>query len=286
MATTALPVIEIAKNTYEIDEFDCGSVFVLVGEKEAMVIDTGTGVGDLRAVIAKITDKPIVLFVTHAHGDHIGGLGWFDEYYMNENDVGKYKMDGVDFRKNYAGFIKARSGKEYPYDMDADIRPWPADANPKRLELNDGWTYDLGNRVVTAMHCPGHTPGSMVLFDPTTGILFAGDACNCNTLYGSIPGDPTFTSVEKAGEALKAVYALKGKMWDKCYNGHHDFREFGEPLDEEVMPNLIDLCDQLVSGNYEAKTIPGMFPGSPDRTVVTKGTVMVTFRAEGIHEPK
>ena len=44
MATTALPVIEIAKNTYEIDEFDCGSVFVLVGEKEAMVIDCGTGI--------------------------------------------------------------------------------------------------------------------------------------------------------------------------------------------------------------------------------------------------
>ena len=52
------------------------------------------------------------------------------------------------------------------------------------------------------------------------------------------------------------------------------------------MPNLIDLCDQLVSGNYEAKTIPGMFPNMPERTVVTKGTVMVTFKEGGIHEPK
>ena len=31
MATTALPVIEISKNTWEIDEFDCGSIFVLEG---------------------------------------------------------------------------------------------------------------------------------------------------------------------------------------------------------------------------------------------------------------
>ena len=62
------PIVEIAKDTYEIDEFDCGSIFVLVGKDKAMVIDTGTGIGDLHAVIRKITDKPIVLVITHAHG--------------------------------------------------------------------------------------------------------------------------------------------------------------------------------------------------------------------------
>ena len=92
--------------------------------------------------------------------------------------------------------------------------------------------------------------------------------------------------MKTAGKALKDIYALKGKMWDKCYNGHHDFRPLGAPLADDVMPNLIDLCDQLVSGNYEAKTVPGMFPNMPERTVVTKGTVMVTFKEGGIHEPK
>ena len=43
---------------------------------------------------------------------------------------------------------------------------------------------------------------------------------------------------------------------------------------------------KLVDGSYEAKTVPGMFPGSPDRTVVIEGPAMITFRAEGIHEPK
>ncbi len=286
MATTEMKIIEIAKNTYEIDEFDCDSIFVLVGEEKALVIDTGTGVGDLRGVIAKITDKPIVLFVTHAHVDHVGGLGWFDEYYMSELDEGKYKWPSVEGRKGYAGFIAQRSGAEYPYDPDKDILPWPENADPKRYDLVEGQTFDLGDRVVTAMHCPGHTPGSMVLLDPYSGILFCGDACNCNELYGTVPGDATFVSVEKAGEALKKVYALKGKMFDKVYNGHHDFRDFGAPLDDDVLPNLIDLCDALVSGNYEAQEVPGMFPGMPNRTVVTKGTVMVTFRAAGIHEPK
>ena len=52
------------------------------------------------------------------------------------------------------------------------------------------------------------------------------------------------------------------------------------------MGNLIDCCDALVSGNYQAETVPGMFPGMPERTVVKKGTVMVTFKEGGIHEPK
>ena len=140
MATKALPVVEIAKDTYEIDEFDCGSIFVLVGADKAMVIDTGSGIGDLRGVIANITDKPIVLVITHAHGDHVGGLGWFDDYYMNKEDVGKYAMEGVDFRRQYAGFIAQRSGKEYAYNVEEDIRPWPADANPVRHDLEDGQT--------------------------------------------------------------------------------------------------------------------------------------------------
>ena len=150
MATKALPVVEIAKDTYEIDEFDCGSIFVLVGADKAMVIDTGSGIGDLRGVIANITDKPIVLVITHAHGDHVGGLGWFDDYYMNKEDVGKYAMEGVDFRRQYAGFIAQRSGKEYAYNVEEDIRPWPADANPVRHDLEDGQTFDLGGgRIVT-----------------------------------------------------------------------------------------------------------------------------------------
>jgi len=291
--TPKLPYVEIAPNTYELDEFDCGSVFVLVGEEKAMVIDTGTGVGDLYGTIREITDKPLVLVLTHAHMDHVGAVGWFDEYYMSKEDVGKYgEFSNMEGRKGYAGFIAARSGKKYPYDPDVDIRPWPENANPKFIPLFEGQAFDLGGRIVTAMACPGHTPGSMVFIDSATRILFAGDACNCNILYGSLPGDPRFISVEKSGEAMKAVYALRGKLWDKCYNGHHDFREFGEPLDDEVMPFAIELCENLVSGNYEVKTVPGMFPGSPDRTVVTKPLssgkyeVMITYREGGIHEPK
>ena len=75
-------------------------------------------------------------------------------------------------------------------------------------------------------------------------------------------------------------------QYDRIFNQHHDYRPFGQPLCDEMLPSVLTACRKLVDGSYEAKTVPGMFPGSPDRTVVIEGPAMITFRAEGIHEPK
>ena len=48
--TTLYPVVQIAPGTWEIDIFDTGSVFVLEGRERALVIDTGIGIGDLKAM--------------------------------------------------------------------------------------------------------------------------------------------------------------------------------------------------------------------------------------------
>ncbi len=280
MLTTAYPLRAIGPGTIEIDEFDCASIFLLEGRDRALLLDTGIGIGDLKGLVSRLTDKPLTLVLTHGHGDHTGGLGWFDEYYLHPADWDVYaNMGTLEGRRQYAGFIAKREGKIYAYDPETDIIPWPAGANPKRLPLADGQTFDLGGRVVTAYHCPGHTPGSMVFHDSLTNILFAGDSCNCNMLMGGKPGAPTFTSVERGLKALKRVAAL-----DFCcvYNQHHDFRPLGQPLDATVLPDLIGCCEDLVSGSYQAETVPGMFPGMPDRTVVRRGTVMVTFTEEGI----
>ena len=42
-------------------------------------------------------------------------------------------------------------------------------------ELRDGDVIDLGDRVVRVMHLPGHTPGSINLYEPEARHLFTGD---------------------------------------------------------------------------------------------------------------
>ena len=88
MLSRKLPFYEIEDGIYEIDEFDCVSVFVIVGEKRALVVDTGTGIGDLKWIIEeKITDKPYDVVLTHNHGDHTGGAGFFDEVWIHVADM-------------------------------------------------------------------------------------------------------------------------------------------------------------------------------------------------------
>ena len=45
MLTKLFPTVQFRKNTWEIDEFDCASIFLLEGTEKAMVIDLGMGIG-------------------------------------------------------------------------------------------------------------------------------------------------------------------------------------------------------------------------------------------------
>ena len=70
--TKLYPMVQIQKNTWEIDEFDCASIFLLIGTEKAMVIDCGMGIGDLRGAIEMITDKPLTTRPMHANSAKSG----------------------------------------------------------------------------------------------------------------------------------------------------------------------------------------------------------------------
>ena len=75
--TRLYPMVQINKGTWEIDEFDAASIFLLEGEEKAMLIDTGMGIGDLRGAVEMITDKPLVVVHSHGHIDHTGNSRQF-----------------------------------------------------------------------------------------------------------------------------------------------------------------------------------------------------------------
>jgi hydroxyacylglutathione hydrolase len=252
MVIRSLPFYECEKGIYEINEFDCVSVFVIVGEKSALVIDCGTGIGNLKWVIEnRITDKFYIVAASHNHGDHIGGAGWFDNVLINKADMDMSDPSiapTVEFRRSYAKLISDREGKYYPYDLEKDIRPWPK--NPAWLPLEDGQEFNLGGRTVTAYHCAGHTAGEMVFIDNLTHTLLCGDACNCNWLLNTSLAKTGKECVKLSLDALKRIESMKNK-YTNVYNSHHDFRGFGLPLNPDVMPNLIRNLEKLYSGTAE-----------------------------------
>jgi glyoxylase-like metal-dependent hydrolase (beta-lactamase superfamily II) len=74
-------MVQFKKDTWEIDEFDVASIFLLVGTERALIIDLGMGIGDLRGAIEMITDKPLTVVITHGHIDHTGHGRQFEEIY-------------------------------------------------------------------------------------------------------------------------------------------------------------------------------------------------------------
>lgn len=248
--TTLYPMVQFKKDTWEIDEFDCASMFLLVGSEKAMLIDTGMGVGDIRGAIEMITDKPLIVVLTHGHIDHTGNAVQFPEVWMHPADRYFEIPAPADNRRKKTAIIAQRAKGSlgspytlfplYPYDPDTDIVD-PED--PSKLvirDLTDGQQFDLGDRVVTVYECPGHTPGEVVLLDEKTRSLFAGDAISYNQICRCAP-------LPEAVKALKRLEALSDR-YDGIYNGHHDFRALGAPLDDDCLPDMIALMGDAIRG--------------------------------------
>ena len=87
MLTKLYPMVQFKKDTWEIDEFDCASMFLLIGTEKAMLIDCGMGIGDLRGAVEMLTDKPILLVLSHGHIDHTGNVRQFGEAWIHPADA-------------------------------------------------------------------------------------------------------------------------------------------------------------------------------------------------------
>lgn len=144
-----------------------GSVWMhlICGESSALLIDTGYGIGNLQAVIRRLTDLPVTVFNTHWHGDHTGGNAQFDIVYMHEYDVSYWK-----------NALMAPDSRLLPHTLPYEKEALVPLAESKVCTVTDGYTFDLGSRTETVIYTPGHSAGNCMVLDDKTGILFSGDA--------------------------------------------------------------------------------------------------------------
>lgn len=278
MRTEKIPYYEFSEGIFEIDEFDCASVFVIVGKERALVLDTGTGIGNLRRVIeSRITAKPYDVVLTHNHVDHAGGAGFFDSIWVHEADRSwdrKIFAPTLEGRREYAKIVASRGNKNYVYSVDTDILEWPKE--PEVKLLSDGQVFDLGGRAVTFYHVPGHTLGECVAIDDRSRSLFIGDACNCNYLLGENIADTLEESADVAARGLEKIRDRRD-AYDQIYNSHHDYRGLGSPLAEDVLPDLIECLKRIKGGTSTYRVVPDMLSYCKTKKVAVYGKVQVTY---------
>ncbi len=171
-----------------LDAFFESNVWHVRGKNRDLVVDTGNGIGDLRAELAPfVGDRDVVAVATHDHFDHIGGLHAFDERWCHAADAdGVRRPDGLalrrsDFRPGLEDEIRWYGYEPPEVVITAlpgatfDLTGWrTSSAEPTRI-LADGDLVDLGDRTFEVLHVPGHTAGSIALWDAEAGLLFTGD---------------------------------------------------------------------------------------------------------------
>ncbi|MBC8529532.1 MBL fold metallo-hydrolase [Christensenellaceae bacterium NSJ-44] len=144
-------VFGIGEKSWRIDE-DWTRFFLFEGSERALLVDTGFGQGDIRALVEGLTERPVMVVNTHADWDHCGGNAAFACAYMHPSDFEHYHQSD------------AGRGRQ-------------------ALPLWEGDVIDLGGRCFEVILIPGHTPGSIALLDAQERILLSGDSVQAGSIH-------------------------------------------------------------------------------------------------------
>ncbi|MGN0467741.1 MAG: MBL fold metallo-hydrolase [Acutalibacteraceae bacterium] len=174
-------VEKIADDTYKIDECGRDICYLLLGSEKALLIDCSIGTGDIKGLVKELTDLPVTVAATHAHGDHTGAGYQFGEVWVHKSEcIPIFRVTNSRYTRKK--LISNHMKKNGITEKNIKGRIW----NCKWLPFEDGKTFDLGGRTVTAHHTPGHSVGSVVYTDDKHKLMFTGDN-TCPFLLMKLP---------------------------------------------------------------------------------------------------
>ncbi len=143
-----ITLIPVLKDNY--------SYLLIDGQKNAVIIDPGES-GPVMKAIKEKNLRPVLIFNTHHHGDHIAG---------NE-----------DIKKRYGCEILGPAADAHCIPgMDRGLR--------------EGDSIKFGEEAIEIIETPGHTSGHICLYLPQSRALFCGDtlfSLGCGRLFEGTP---------------------------------------------------------------------------------------------------
>jgi glyoxylase-like metal-dependent hydrolase (beta-lactamase superfamily II) len=172
--------------------------WLIRGAERSVLLDTGLGIADISAAVAAVCPREPLVVNSHVHFDHVGGNDLFADTAMHElgpewieagcepGQLSAYRDLVPAMMEDYERLLAAdREGGFFLIGPDEQMRPWPVEGiaergwtieppPPTRL-LADGDEIDLGDRILRAIHTPGHAPDHICLLDERAGVLWAQD---------------------------------------------------------------------------------------------------------------
>ena len=197
-----------------LEIFEAGPVATngyLVADKmngSALVIDAPQGVAPLMVEQARQWHTPIsVLVNTDGHWDH-----FLDNAALLRSSVAKFGIH------RESALLLTLPQARY-FGLDLDIEPTKPD-----FFLEEGKVLEVGDLRFEIFHCPGHCPGSVVLFERNERVAFVGDVLFAGSIGRTdLPGGSYETLMHSIHEKL---LPLGDDV--RVYSGHGPATTIGE----------------------------------------------------------
>lgn len=230
-------IIRLDAKTYAISEpryWQQNVSYLILGEQQALLFDTGPGIYSIKRVVDSLTKLPALVVPSHLHFDHVGRIQEFKTIAL---------LDTTELRSLVSKGLFVNPPLRHMLEKPTTFRisRW----------IKDGEFIDLGRRQVEMISTPGHTPDSVTLIDAAGKRAFTGDLMNRIVALYDVPG----SDVRQAAASLRRILrtAPPGSL---AYEAHAEL-----PLQSAELEQFAAGLDAIVEGT--AKSTAMCLGGQP-----------------------
>lgn len=215
--------------------------YLVEGERDVAVLDTGMGVGDFAGLVARLSGRRPRVLQSHAHWDHIGASHQFDDVLVHpaEAEGLRHGFPPERFRAAFSADAVDQSRLPSGFDPGAGIPGREAAGF-----LNHGDQIELGNRVLEIFHTPGHSPGGVTILDRAGRALFPGDLLYLGRMFIFFPQ----SDAKAFRDSLNLVAGLVTEV-DLIFPSHDR-----SPIAAEDVIAIRDAFDEVWKGRAPDRT--------------------------------
>lgn len=177
-----------------------------------MCIDPGEPSPQVAQYIRKDEYDLVAIVLTHGHLDHIGGTAYLHGEFPDAHILlHEYEVPLYSSLRRQPLLMGIQPNQLAMLGMDYEEPPRPT------RYLTHGETLEIGDLKLAIRHCPGHTPGHIVLAEETEKVVFTGDCLFSGSIGRTdLPGgDPD----ELLGSIEKNIMSLSDDFVVKCGHG-------------------------------------------------------------------
>ncbi len=224
--------MEVIPNIHKVDGLRGSNAYLVSDQEGLILIDTGMP-GNAQKIIDyvnSINRKPSEItriVLTHCHMDHVG----------NVQELKGLTNAKVAIHREDAPFLTGEKSLPSPKGaVGVAFKAFSPFVKTKPVQPDI--LLEEGDRVggMTVVHTPGHTPGSIALYDPEKKLIFIGDTMRYQN--GKLTGPPEQFTPDMS-EALRSIKKISLMEFDVMLSGH------GDPLLPNASQMVKEFCNSL-----------------------------------------